>query len=239
MSRILVIVPAFNEEASIARVVTELRAVAASATILVIDDDSIDATMELAQNAGARVVRMPYNCGIGATIQTGLTFAMREQFDTVVRVDGDGQHDPRDVPKLLAALGDGRADFVLGSRYIEGDGFQASPSRRVGILWFCAMLRFACGLRVTDPTSGFWAANRRVATLLYEQYSADYPEVDSLVYLTRHRCRLEEVPVVMRARDGGHSSIEGMATIYYMIKVTVALLASRMRRPRGATGRNR
>jgi glycosyltransferase involved in cell wall biosynthesis len=229
VSRVVVIVPAFNEEANIAQVVEENDGLSSSPDVVVIDDGSSDATAAAAARAGARVLRMPFNCGIGAGVQTGLRFSLRQEYDVIVRMDGDAQHDPRDLPALLEPIRSGRADFVLGSRYLERQGFQSSPLRRLGMLWFAWLLRLVCGLHISDPTSGFWAANRRAAGLLLDQYASDYPEVDALVYLTRQGCVVEEVPVVMRARESGGSSIEGARVLYYMIKVTVALMAGRLR----------
>ncbi len=210
-------------------VVEELKKLRDSPYVIVIDDGSEDRTAELARASGACVVRMPYNTGIGAAVQTGLRIALEHGYDQIVRIDGDAQHDATNIPRLLDRLDNGQADFVLGSRYLEREGFQATALHRVGIRWFCFLLRILCGLRVTDPTSGFWAANRQAAELLLAEYSSDYPEVDSLVHLSRSGCTVEEVAVEMRPRVGGHSSIKGARTLYYMIKVTIALLAGRLR----------
>jgi glycosyltransferase involved in cell wall biosynthesis len=232
LERVLVIVPALNEAASVGQVVAELRALPDAPDVVVLDDGSSDRTAAIAAGAGARVVRMPFNCGIGATIQAGLRMADRDGYDAVVRVDGDGQHAAGDVPLLLRRLREERADFVVGSRYLEGDGYQGTAVRRLGIRWFSGLLRLFCGVRSTDPTSGFWAANRKAVKVLLAESSADYPEVDALVYLARSGCRIREVAVAMRARTGGRSSIGGGVPLYYMIKVTVGLLIGRVRRRR-------
>lgn len=144
-----------------------------------------------------------------------------------MRLDGDAQHDPAEVARLIEAL-DAGADFALGSRHLEQEGFQTSGPRRLGIRWFSLLLRSLCGLRVTDPTSGFWAANRRAAAVLVSGAASGYPEVDSLIHLWRAGLCVREVPVRMRARATGESSIGGLSPLYYMIKVSVALLAVRL-----------
>lgn len=231
MHRIAAIVPAFDEAPDIERVVRELLALDPRPRVFVVDDGSSDDTGDRAARAGAHVLRLPFNCGIGAAVQTGLRAALEGDFTAMVRLDGDGQHDPTDVPRLLAALADG-ADFVLGSRHLEGDGYQTSRSRRLGIRWFTLLLRSLCGLRVSDPTSGFWAATPRTAAVLVSEVASDYPEVDSLIHLWRAGLAIREVPVRMRPRTAGQSSIGGLGSFYYMLKVSVALLAARLG-PRG------
>lgn len=225
----LVIVPAFNEAENVGRVVEEVLAGAEPVQLLVVDDGSDDATAEVAAAAGARVLRLPFNCGIGASVQAGLRVGIEEGCAHLVRIDGDGQHDPAVLPALLAPLREGRADFVIGSRYVVGEGFQSTSARRVGIRWFSALLELTCRLRVSDPTSGCWAANERAATLLAGESSSDYPEVDSLVRLARNGCTIVEVPTSMRPRHAGRSSIGGGRALYYMVKVTIALLIGRIR----------
>lgn len=228
-AHVLLVVPAWNEAGSVGRVVSEARALAERPDVLVIDDGSQDETAAAAAAAGAHVVSMPFNCGIGAAVQTGLRFGLARGHAVIARFDGDGQHDPRALATLLAPLAAGTADFVLGSRYLTGEGFQSGAARRVGIRWFSALLRLGAGLHVTDPTSGCWAANRRAAEVLAIEYASDYPEVDSIVHLAKHGCRISEVPVSMRKRASGHSSIAGLGVLYYMIKVTLALLTGQLR----------
>ena len=234
--RVGAIVPAFNEASNIQAVIEELGKLQDPPDVIVIDDGSLDQTAELARSVGACVVRLPFNSGIGAAVQTGLRLALDRGYETIVRIDGDAQHDARDLPRLLERLKNEQADFVLGSRYLEKQGFQATILHRLGIRWFCLLLRVVSGLSVTDPTSGFWAANRRAAELLLAEYSSDYPEVDSLVHLSRRGCSVMEVPVAMRRRVGGSSSIKGTRTLYYMIKVTIALLAGSLRPGRDGEG---
>jgi glycosyltransferase involved in cell wall biosynthesis len=227
MSRIAAIVPALDEALSIDGVVRGLRQLEPEPAVFVVDDGSSDATAEIAARAGATVLRLPFNCGIGAAVQTGLLAALDADFTHIVRLDGDAQHDPAELARLIEAL-DAGADFALGSRHLEQEGFQTSRPRRLGIRWFSLLLRSLCGLRVTDPTSGFWAANRRAAAVLVSGVASDYPEVDSLIHLWRAGLCVREVPVRMRARATGESSIGGLSPLYYMIKVSVALLAVRL-----------
>jgi glycosyltransferase involved in cell wall biosynthesis len=227
MSRIAAIVPAFDEARNIEGVVSGLRRLAEAPAVFVVDDGSSDDTSEVAARCGATVLRLPFNCGIGAAVQTGLLAALEGEFSHFVRLDGDAQHDPEEVASLVAALEDG-ADFVLGSRHLEREGYQTTRTRRFGIRWFSLMVRSLCGLQITDPTSGFWAANRRAAEVLASDAASDYPEVDSLIHLWRAGLSVREVPVRMRARATGESSIAGLGSLYYMIKVSVALLAVRL-----------
>jgi glycosyltransferase involved in cell wall biosynthesis len=227
-SRVLIVVPAFNEAGNVGRLLEEVRALPERVDVVVVDDGSLDGTGPAALNAGARVLRLPFNCGIGAAVQTGLRLALEDGYTYAVRLDGDGQHDPRTLPALLAPLEAGRADFVIGSRYIERHGFQSSPVRRLGSRWFSTLLRVLCGQSVSDPTSGLWAANRRAAEALAVEYASDYPEVDAILHLARDGCVIAEVPAAMRARGAGRSSIDGPRALYYMLKVTIALAIGRL-----------
>ena len=227
--RVLAILPALNEAGNIGAVVRELRALDPAPDVLVIDDGSTDDTAGVARRAGATVLQMPFNSGIGATVQAGLTYAVRYDYDVVARFDGDGQHDPLALHRLRAPIAAGQADFVLGSRYIEQAGFKSTALRRLGSWWFGVLLRPVLRMRITDPTSGCWVVNNRALRVLYAEYSYDYPEVDSLVRLSRCGCRIVEVPVQMRQREVGHSSIFGLKVPYYMLKVTLALLIAWLR----------
>jgi glycosyltransferase involved in cell wall biosynthesis len=223
----VVVIPALNEEVSVRDVVRDARAVLPDAVVVVVDDGSTDGTAAAAAAAGAEVIRLPFNCGIGVAVQTGLRFAVRQQAGLVVRLDGDGQHDAGELRKLVAAVEAG-ADFAVGSRFADGAAasYRSSFMRRLGIRWFAAVLRLAGAGGVSDPTSGFFAANARAARYLAEHYASDYPEVDAVVRLARRGFRLEEVPVAMRARAGGISSINSVAAVVYMVKVTMAIAVS-------------
>jgi glycosyltransferase involved in cell wall biosynthesis len=226
----LAVVPAWNEAANVGSVVAELGALPDPPDILVIDDGSADDTAAVAERAGARVLRLPYNCGIGATVQAGIAWGLERDYSAMVRLDGDGQHDPAAVALLLSPIEAGDADFVLGSRYLERTGFQSTWVRRTGSWWFSLLLRSVCGLRITDPTSGCWAGNARALAVLRAEYASDYPEVDSLVRLQRAGCRIVERSIRMRPRGGGQSSIDALGAVYYMLKVTIALLMGRVER---------
>jgi len=228
--RIVAVVPAFDEEAAIGAVVAEIRAVDPFIDVVVVDDGSTDATADVARAAGAAVVRLPFNLGIGATVQTGFRYALEQGYDVAVRLDGDGQHDASELPKLLAALEGGEADVVTGSRFRGDDSYRPPLGRRLGIIWFAKLVSLLSGQRVTDTTSGFQALNRDAIALFARDYPSDYPEVEATVLLLKHRLRLVEVPVRMREREHGSSSITFLRSIYYAIKVTLALLVAIARR---------
>jgi glycosyltransferase involved in cell wall biosynthesis len=228
--RLLVIVPALNEERSLPAVIDEIRSVDPDFDVIVIDDGSVDGTSRVAAASGAVVVRMPFNVGIGGAVQTGYRYALERGFDVAVQVDGDGQHDPREIPRLLEPLLDDRADMVVGSRFAPGGGYRGTPFRRVGIRIFAAVVSLLVRARVTDTTSGFRAVNRKAIRLFALDYPPDYPEVEATVLLVRHRLRMLEVPVQMRVRETGSSSITALRSVYYMIKVLLALFIGLFRR---------
>jgi glycosyltransferase involved in cell wall biosynthesis len=225
--RTLLIIPAFNEAGAIARVLESVRAYF-TGDVLVIDDGSEDDTGALARGAGALVVRHACNLGIGAAVQTGFIYGLTRGYDFVVRQDGDGQHDPAQIPRLLAVLEAGDADIVVGSRFLAREGYQSTLVRRVGI-FILGIVSSLVGTRVTDPTSGNWAVNRRALAVLAKQHPDDYPETEALVMASRAGCRVVEVPVVMYARIAGQSSISTLYSGFYMLKVVLALLVGRLR----------
>ena len=225
--RTLVVIPTLNEAANIAVVVDGVRRTSA-ADVLVVDDGSDDATAALARAAGATVLRHACNLGIGAAVQSGFLYATAHGYDAVVRVDGDGQHDPGFIPVLLDELAHDRADIVVGSRFLGRAGYQSTVVRRVGIV-VLGVLSALVGARVTDPTSGYWALNRRALTVLGRWHPDDYPETQSLLLATRAGCRVREVPVVMRPRSAGNSSIGTVHAGFYMLKVILAVLIERLR----------
>jgi len=227
--RVLVVVPALNEESGLPPLLSELRAVAERDGLLVqvavIDDASVDRTAEVAREHGARVVRLCRNLGIGGAVQTGLRLALREGFDCAVQMDGDGQHPPSELKKLLAALETPQPpDIVVGSRYLHGEGFQSTLPRRMGSGWLRWVLGLVTGRKTTDPTSGYRVYGPRALKLFNWSYPHDYPEPESLVLAKLAGLRVAEIPVVMKERQGGASSISVLHAPYYMLKVTVAIL---------------
>jgi glycosyltransferase involved in cell wall biosynthesis len=228
--RRVAIVPALNEEHSVARVIAELRAFDPGLEIVVVSDGSSDRTAEVAEEHGAHAIRLPFNLGIGGAVQTGFRYAYEQGFDVAVRVDGDGQHDPSQLAAVLAPVLAGEADIAVGSRFAGSDGYQSSRSRRVGIRLLAWTVSRLVGQRVTDTTSGFQAVNRSGIALFARDYPHDYPEVEATVMAFKHKLRLLEVPVSMREREHGRSSITALRSIYYMTKVLLALFVGLFRR---------
>lgn len=223
-SNLLVIVPAYNEAQNVGRVIHEVHRHLPVARVLVINDGSTDDSSRAARTAGAYVIDLPYNLGIGGAVQTGLRFACSGQYDYVVRLDGDGQHDPKQIALLLKLVTNDEADVVIGSRYINKIGYRASISRFIGIRLFATLVSAVTGRRYTDTTSGFQVANRRAFTFLADNLASDYPEIEALVLLCRAGFRVREVEVVMRARQAGTSSITTWHSLYYVLKVSLAIL---------------
>jgi glycosyltransferase involved in cell wall biosynthesis len=230
--RRVAIVPALNEEHTIARVIGELRAFDPGLDIVVVDDGSVDRTTEVAEANGAHVLRLPFNLGIGGAVQTGFRYAYENDYDLAVRVDGDGQHDPAQLGRVVEPVLRGEADIAVGSRFAAeaSTGYRSSRSRRLGIRLLAWVVSRIVGQRVTDTTSGFQALNRDGIALFARDYPHDYPEVEATVMVFRHRLRLREVPVEMRERSGGRSSITALRSIYYMVKVLLAIFVGLFRR---------
>ena len=229
--RRVAIVPAFEEEANIGRVVDELRAYDAGLDVVVVDDGSYDGTADVARAHGAVVLRLPFNLGIGGAVQTGFRYAYEQGYEVAVRVDGDGQHDPAQLDAVLAPVLAGDADIAVGSRFAAGgDGYRSSRSRRVGIRMLAWVVSRIVGRRVTDTTSGFQALNRSAIALFARDYPHDYPEVEATIMVSRHRLRSVEVPVSMRERSSGRSSITALRSVYYMVKVLLAIFVGLFRR---------
>jgi glycosyltransferase involved in cell wall biosynthesis len=221
--RCLAIVPAFNEAATIAEVVSELRDFDPELEVLVVDDGSTDITSAVAEAAGARVLRLPINLGIGGAVQAGYLYAFERGFDLAVQVDGDGQHDPKELGRLLEPILAQRADLAIGTRFAGERSYRAPLARRIGISLFAALVSLRVRQRMTDTTSGFRAVNRRGIRLFAADYPHDYPEIESVVTAARGDLRVCEVPVAMRQRVAGRSSITAFRSFYYVVKVLLAL----------------
>ena len=229
--RTLIIVPALNESGAIARVIGDIQTHVPFADIVVINDGSTDDTAVIARDAGAVVLDMPYNVGIGAAVQTGFMYAAQHQYDVAVQTDGDGQHPPAQIPVLLQALQDTDADMVNGSRYLTDMGYRGTWTRRFGSMILAWILTMTTGKSITDPTSGFRASNRRTIELCARLYPHDYPEPEAIIVLRRAGLTIEEIPVEMKARGSGRSSITPIRSAYYMTKVILAILINLLRAP--------
>ena len=222
--RVAAIVPAFNEARSLPRLAERLRAHAPDIDVCVVDDGSTDDTAQVASALGWTVLRLPMNLGIGGAVQAGYLWALEHGHDIAVQIDGDGQHDPADLGALLAPIVAGRADVVIGSRFLSGGGFKSTLLRRAGIRYLSWFLRLRCGARVTDPTSGFRAAGRKAIALFARYYPSDYPEPEAIALARRAALRLAEAPVHMHERAHGRSSITVLRSFYYLVKVSLALV---------------
>ena len=228
----LAVVPAYNEAGTVGMVVGALHDRAREFDVLVVDDGSTDDTAQRAREAGAAVLKLPFNLGIGGAVQTGFVYALERGYQYMAQVDGDGQHEPADLRRLVAAIrADSSLDMVCGSRFLDRElQYHAPISRRTGIRWFGFALSKIIGQPVTDPTSGFRLYNRRAITLFARDYPHDYPEVEAVLMLHAHRLKMAEVPVRMYTRGSGRSSITRVRSVYYMVKVSLALIVGLLRR---------
>lgn len=224
----LIIIPAYNEAENIADLVHEITANYPQYDYVVINDCSTDQTSCILSSANANYVNLPVNLGIGGGVQTGYRYALAHGYEIAVQIDGDGQHDPKYVKDIIAPIESGRADAVIGSRFIEKEGFQSTLSRRLGINLLSALIKVLCGVRVRDVTSGMRAVNQKMIAEYANNYAQDYPEPEALLTAGIMKARVMEVPVQMRERRGGTSSINVLRSIYYMIKVSIALVLTRM-----------
>ncbi|MGE5473692.1 MAG: glycosyltransferase family 2 protein [Ignavibacteriales bacterium] len=227
--KIIVIIPAYNEEKSIKEVIGKIMASIPYADILVVNDGSKDQTAKMAREAGAFVIELPFNLGIGGAMQTGYLYAKQNGYDIAIQCDGDGQHDPIYIEELIKPIIEGNADMVVGSRYLQKTLYKSKLMRRIGILFFSGIVSMLIGKKITDPTSGFRAVNEKIIEYFARKYPSDYPEVDVLVRLNNHKFRISEIPVEMKARQGGKSSITPLKSIYYMSKVSLAIIVNSIR----------
>jgi glycosyltransferase involved in cell wall biosynthesis len=224
--KLLVLIPAFNEEAAVGNVVREVRAVLPKVPVLVVDDCSEDGTIHAATAAGAEVLPMPSHLGLGGCVQAGYRLAFELGYDYVIRVDGDGQHDPRYIPEMLAALEREGCEMVIGSRFVNAEGEHSGFLRALGIVFFRAVLRPILGRSVHDPTSGFVGVNRTALALFSKSFPLEYPEIEALVVLQRKRFRFVEVTTKMRPRRGGRTTITALKSLYYPVHVLLGVFVN-------------
>lgn len=225
----LIIIPAYNESESIENTVRDIIENAKDFDYVVINDCSKDNTREICEKNGFNIVNLPINLGIGGAVQTGYKYALQNGYDIAVQVDGDGQHDPAFLEKMAEMLVAENQDMIIGSRFIDKEGFQSSVMRRIGIKYFTVLIKLVTGKTITDPTSGLRMINRNIIELFAENYPKDYPEPESVVFALKRGMKVKEIPVVMRSRQGGVSSINPKKSVYYMIKVSLAIILERLR----------
>jgi len=223
---LLVIVPALNEEGAIGDVVRAIQESVPEASVLVIDDGSTDATIDRARAAGAEILPLPHHLGLGGCVQAGYKLAYELGFSYVIRVDGDGQHDARDIPRILEKLKTTGCEMVIGSRFTEENGSRTSLTRSLGIRLFRLVLRPILGQPVHDPTSGFVGVNRRALDVFSRSFPLEYPEIEALVVLQRRRFRFEEVACKMRPRTTGRSSITAVKSLFYIVHVLLGVFVN-------------
>ncbi|MBV6430736.1 MAG: hypothetical protein IANPNBLG_00853 [Bryobacteraceae bacterium] len=224
--RLMIIVPALNEEGSVGNVVREIQQAVPGTPVLVIDDCSADSTAAVARAAGARVLSLPHHLGLGGCVQAGYRLAFELGFDYVIRLDGDGQHDPRDIPRIYEALRESGVQMVIGSRFVDGPQEFTSLARSWGIRFFRAMLRPILGRTVQDPTSGYVGVNREALALFSRSFPLEYPEIEALVVLQRRAFRFREVACRMRPRQSGRSTITAAKSLYYIIHVLLGVFVN-------------
>lgn len=228
--RILIIVPAFNEEQNIVKTINSIKSVG-NFDILVINDRSIDQTLLLAKTQkNIKIIDLACNLGIGGAVQTGYKYAEQHNYDIAIQIDGDGQHDPSFIEKVITPITQEGCDIVIGSRFINYEGFQSTKMRRIGILYIHHLIRMISGMQITDPTSGFRAFGKSAISYFAKHYPNDYPEPETIVIAHRLGLKIKEVPVVMRAREAGSSSIYSYKSVYYMLKVTLSIMVARLTR---------
>lgn len=226
--KVLIIIPAYNEEENIGRVVSQMMESAPQYDYLVVNDGSSDDTREICQRENFSYLDLSINMGIGGAVQAGYIYAEKNGYDIAVQIDGDGQHDITYLNKLLEPIWNKEADIVIGSRFIEKEGFQSTAGRRAGINILSGLIWLTTGKKVRDVTSGYRAVNRRFITIYSKDYPTDYPEPEAIVAAIMHRGKIMEVPVKMHAREGGTSSITLKRSVYYMVKVSLAILLCRL-----------
>ena len=231
---LLILIPAFNEEGAVAEVVRAVKEVMPDVPVLVVDDCSLDATVTAARGAGADVLKLPHHLGLGGCVQAGYKLAFELGYEYVIRVDGDGQHDARDIPGVFEKLRNSGCEMVIGSRYVNGNHSGSSIVRAAGIQFFRLVLRPILGRSVRDPTSGFVGVNRKALGVFSRSFPLEYPEIETLVVLQRRRFRFVEVACRMLPRRTGRSSITPMKSIYYIVQVLLGVFVNVLKYERRA-----
>ena len=226
--RVLIIIPAYNESECIEGVIAELRRDTPQYDYVVINDCSTDNTKALLDSIGANYINLPTNLGIGGAVQTGYRYAVERGYDVAVQLDGDGQHVPAYLPAIVEPVLNGKCDMCIGSRFIEKQGFQTSAMRRFGINFLSLLIKITCGEHVGDVTSGFRACSKGLCAHFAHDYAQDYPEPEAIMSALCHGFKVKEAAVVMRERAGGKSSISPLKSVYYMIKVSLAIIIGRL-----------
>lgn len=226
--KILVIIPAYNEQESIKRVIKKIKEDCPEADFVVINDCSKDDTLKILVDNKIPYISLPLNLGIGGCVQTGYRYALQNEYEIAIQIDGDGQHDTAYLKDVIVPIRNGQADMVIGSRFIDKQGFQSSGMRRMGIRFLSMLIRCVCGASIGDVTSGFRAVNKRFIKIYAEEYPVDYPEPEAIVKASVEGAQIVEVPVIMKERESGVSSISFWKSFYYMIKVSLAIILCRM-----------
>lgn len=222
--KILIIIPAYNEQANIKKVLDDISKYAPEMDYLVVNDCSKDHTLEILQHSHSKYIDLPINLGIGGGVQTGYLYAYKYNYDIAVQLDGDGQHNAEYLNALISPIINAEANIVIGSRYISKEGFQSSCFRRMGIKFLSNLIKICTGTKISDVTSGFRAVDKKMIDLFAKEYAEDYPEPEAIVLAAKKGAKIMEVPVIMNERTAGRSSITGFKTIYYMVKVSLSIL---------------
>lgn len=228
MMKTLIMIPAYNEQENIIDTIADIQNFAENVDYIVINDCSTDDTRNILLKNRIPFLDLPVNLGIGGGVQTGYRYALENGYDIAIQFDGDGQHDAAYIEDLIAPLVRNEADVVIGSRFIRKEGFQSSPLRRLGINFLSGLIYILCKVRVRDVTSGMRAVNREMIEEFSKNYAQDYPEPEAILASGLMKARIAEIPVTMRERQGGTSSIHSFRSIYYMLKVSMALCLERM-----------
>lgn len=227
--KVIVIIPAYNEEKNLNKLFQGIRQLCPDFDILVVNDCSRDRTHDICQSNNVKVINLPVNLGIGGAVQTGYKYACKNSYDIAVQLDGDGQHDPASIALLVKEIKNGY-NLCIGSRFITGRGFQSTLFRRAGIRFFSLLIRFMTGQLITDPTSGFRACDCEVIRNFSLEYPTDYPEPETLVKVFNRGMKIKEVPVEMKQRECGKSSITNIKSLYYLVKVSIAIMIASLYR---------